>query len=502
MLRGHWECEASIALRASWPGTGETTRTRTSHAPRVGVSAFERLEALVANDELYALADAVPTPDPSRGGRPRSYPVYMWVLFDALLSVWGSARQVEAELSHPMVWSRLCDLIRARFPDEPDRWLPATPMRRWHYLYGRTRWLTEPTVLAGLRAVHRRSSIDQARALGLLDPNGPGTWTHPDLTRMIHADGKVVTPLFRHRPDSRVVNRRTGEVRTPRFEPDAGLHFEGTGETAWGLKFVLVAVRSADVHGRIILDVDWVPSPGGEAHTAMDAITGIAREAVGLQGVVYDGALRGVHHQRLLRDVGIMPVNKVAAVSGAGPRTKGRRRIEKSTFVEQRTIAAPDGTSHTIDLFARAGAIGIGVLIDTGQMAFTELRRIRTSRVHDKVGTFRWYNHHRLPEHLGGGTITVRLCGNENDRARRFNRTENVQPIPPSDPDFPKLYARRNDAESINRGFDDTLWLRRAHSIGNTRQHLNLLIHALVVNSLALYRHHRRSSDPPLTVAA
>ena len=59
----------------------------------------------------------------------------------------------------------------------------------------------------------------------------------------------------------------------------------------------------------------------------------------------------------------------------------------------------------------------------------------------DQVGTFRWYNHYRLPEHLGGGVITVRLHGNDEDILRKFNRTENVRPIPPSDPDFRALYA-------------------------------------------------------------
>ena len=52
-----------------------------------GVSALERLEALIGNDELFALADAIPPANPTRGGRPRHYPAYMWVLFDALLSV-------------------------------------------------------------------------------------------------------------------------------------------------------------------------------------------------------------------------------------------------------------------------------------------------------------------------------------------------------------------------------------------------------------------------------
>ena len=86
----------------------------TAEAVRVGVSSLERLEALVANDELFALADAVPEPDPAAGGRPRMFPPYMWVLFDALLSVYGSARRVEVELAHPVVWAHLRALIAGR----------------------------------------------------------------------------------------------------------------------------------------------------------------------------------------------------------------------------------------------------------------------------------------------------------------------------------------------------------------------------------------------------
>jgi hypothetical protein len=312
------------------------------------VSTFERLEALVDNDALYELADAVPTPDPTAGGRPRMYPVYMWLLYDALLSIWGSARRVEAELAHPIVWNQLRTLISHKFPDYPDRWLPANPMRRWHYLYGRTTWLTDPAVFAKLHDIYRRCAIDQAHALGLLDPDGPGSWTRPDLARMLYADGKVVTPLFRAKPDTRILNKQTGEVRTPRFEADAGLHFEGTGETAWGLKFVLVAVRTTDRHGRIILDTDWVPSPGGEATTALDSITRIAADAPGLQGVIYDGALRGVHHQRLLRDLGLLPINKVTAAQGTGPNRKktNKARVEKSTSSNSAPSLSPTEPSR------------------------------------------------------------------------------------------------------------------------------------------------------------
>jgi hypothetical protein len=116
-------------------------------------------------------------------------------------------------------------------------------------------------------------------------------------------------------------------------------------------------------------------------------------------------------------------------------------------------------------LYARGGAVGIGELTERGDLLF----------------------------------VTVRLPGTDDDVARKLNRPENVRPISPTDPDFARLYPRRNDAESINRNLDDTLWLRRAHSIGHDRQHLNLLGYALMVNGLALHRHRRRH---PTTLAA
>lgn len=65
----------------------------------------------------------------------------------------------------------------------------------------------------------------------------------------------------------------------------------------------------------------------------------------------------------------------------------------------------------------------------------TQLARKRTHRNQDKNGLFRWYNDYALPDEYGGGTITVRLHGDESDAARKFNRTENIRPIAPTDPD-------------------------------------------------------------------
>jgi hypothetical protein len=233
----------------------------------------------------------------------------------------------------------------------------------------------------------------------------------------------------------------------------------------------------------------------------MDCFARIAPLVPGAQGIIYDTALRGVHHQRLLRDLGLIPVNRVTAAKAAvkQPRRKDGRRIEKSTRLETKTITLADGTRREVELYARGGGVGIGELTERGDLHYTELPRVRTHRNADKSGRYRWYNDYQLPDRLGGGVLTVRLHGTPQDTARKLNRTENVRVIPPTDPDFARLYARRNDAESINRNLDDTLWLRRAHSVGHDRQLLNLLGYALMVNGLALHRHRRRH---PATLAA
>lgn len=68
------------------------------------------------------------------------------------------------------------------------------------------------------------------------------------------------------------------------------------------------------------------------------------------------------------------------------------------------------------------------------------LTRIRTHRNADKNRRYRWYNDYQLPQHYGATTITVRLHGTDADTARKLNRTENLRPIPPGDPDFERLF--------------------------------------------------------------
>src|SRR3954463_10764808 len=108
-------------------------------------AALDKVEAILRNPATYAIAAGIP-PHPGNG-RPRTYPDYMGIVFAALLSVWRTARQVEAELAHPQVWDFTREIVEKRFPDEPAMHLPAMPMRRHHFVYLRDRYLRTPEVL-------------------------------------------------------------------------------------------------------------------------------------------------------------------------------------------------------------------------------------------------------------------------------------------------------------------------------------------------------------------
>ncbi len=102
---------------------------------RLPAGRYEALAAILSNPATYALAEAIPKQ--GRNGRRRLYPDYMWVFYEAAVSVCGTARQVAGELNDPLVWGWLRDLVEGLFPDDPSMHLPARPMRRHHYEYGR-----------------------------------------------------------------------------------------------------------------------------------------------------------------------------------------------------------------------------------------------------------------------------------------------------------------------------------------------------------------------------
>lgn len=219
----------------------------------------------------------------------------------------------------------------------------------------------------------------------------------------------------------------------------------------------------------------------------------LAALAPGIQTVVYDMALRGTHIDRLLT-AGLLPVVKVSAGKRKARRgSRGGQRVDKERLIEVKEVTLPGGLTEQVPIYAKDGAAGIGHLNDEGKMMFIPIERVRTQRF-ERGGGFRWYAQYRMPAEFGGGEITLRLQGNNEDAKKKLNRAENLRAIPRSDPDFARLYARRGDAESVNRALEDTLYLNRAHSEGQLRQTADLLGFALMVNSLTLARHRAREA--------
>jgi hypothetical protein len=458
-----------------------------------GVSSWEKIEAVLGNEEMYRLADVIPDPEPAKGGRPRDFPTFAYLFFGLAIDIYNSARQAEAELADPWVWQRICDFVRSMFPDDERMWLPPDrQLRSFHWRYFRDAYLTGSDEFEALRAVHEEVSIEQAIEMHLCDPNGPGSVNHPDPTRIVFGDGKVIAPLYKAKPATEIRDKVTGEIRQVRADPDAELHVTGSGEPAWGTKTVLVAVRGEDVHQRMILTFGHVPK-GLEAKVALEAFDRILPKLPGCQATLWDGAMRGIHNQHIIRKHGKVPISPVTAKSGG--RRSRQPRVERSAYVGRGTIHRDDGRVDVCNLYTHGGVLGLGVTTEDGEMIHVPVER-QTLRWRGEPGSYRLYGDYRVPESEGGGTIkTIPLYQTDEDRATEFNRTEHLRPIPPGDPDYQRIYPRRSDAESINRGHDDKLYLRRAHSVGAPRQMVDVAMHALLVNSLAIKRHRDKQAN-------
>ena len=116
---------------------------------------------------------------------------------------------------------------------------------------------------------------------------------------------------------------------------------------------------------------------------------------------------------------------------------------------------------------------------------------IKTARG-GRPGRYRLYNEYQLPQEYGGTTLRLRMHTNEEDERRGLNRVEHLRAIPPTDPEYSTFSGRRVDAESVNRSLSDTLYWRRAHSVGHTAQDADLFGFGLGMNALSWHRYRKR----------
>lgn len=68
-------------------------------AAHKAVSQLQKIEAVIKSPAIYELAELVPKREDGDAGRPRDFPDYMPFLFEACVSIYGSARKVDTEFS-------------------------------------------------------------------------------------------------------------------------------------------------------------------------------------------------------------------------------------------------------------------------------------------------------------------------------------------------------------------------------------------------------------------
>ena len=399
--------------------------------------------------------------------RRRRHPLALHLGYLALQRAIGSGNRLDAEFAAPGGWRRAAEIYNhgARaHGDGRTTGIYPPPITADTVRHSRNT-LTRPDHLGQVTEALTRHSIDLAVDIGLLPERG-GSLTHPDARRTLYGDGTIVRPLYRH-------------DNPGRSDPDIAKHYRHDGGH-WGNNLVLAYCRGPNPHQRVILGLDRVEQPGREADTATALFGAITRAAHGrIQAIVYDGALRGTHHNQLMRTHGLIVITKVHAAA-----RRDRDTIVRTIPLGTRQHQPADGQPCTHTLAAHNGAVHEAHIDDAGELHLSE------PLARKQIRRFATRNGYRFS--LG---VTI-PCPREPfvTWLSPHPHADQLRLIPEADPDFAPLYGLRNDAESNNNSYKTTLPSRRAAALGWRRQLLDAAGWAILINSRA---HARHSPAPP-----
>lgn len=436
----------------------------------------EQLDALLACPLIHGLAEDIA----EHVTRARRHPIALHLAYGAMSRLWHSGNRLDAELAHAAYWNSVTERYNRGATDADGELLHHVnpPLTAHTYRHARE-LLTRPAVFDDLLESFSARSVSLARDVGLLREDGGGSRTRPAAGRSVFGDGTIVRPMYR--PEN-----------TGRRDPDAAEHHNHTG-AHWGNNLVMLAVRGKRTHQRVVLAVDRVREPGLEATTAVDLFRRVHRYAgEGMQAAVYDGAFRGVHHQTLMAELGVVVVNKVHPARRTRNNERGWRTVTLGNWshgVGRRSC------THT--LVARGGSVHESQLDDSGQLILSapleraQVRRYEAGR--DEQRRFRFALGVRVP--CPKAPFTAWISPHPEPGDTTFGRPDQLRLVTPDDPLFPVLYGLRNDSEAINAAYKATLPFDRAAVRGWRRQVLDLMSWALLTNSLAWAEHRQDTAS-------
>lgn len=461
---------------------------------------IDRIRAVLRHRALYEIGAEL---QPAHGvGRRPQHPAYLLLIYATLARVLRSGIRVETDFLHGDLWDFVVHESRATLRREGlDLPPPGKNPPAWHH-WRRLRddHLATDEGIAAVQRLHLPRAVDLARRIGLLDPRGQGSLTHPSHLRAIYGDGTIVRPIYA--PPKKVlvedengqtlvkfVDPHTGElIDHPgrRYDPDVALH-QGHAGPALGHGYVGWHTRGTGTYQRVMLHLGYVDHPGGEAGTAIQLLRDIHRVAGnGIEVVIYDGAFRGTHIDEVMTKFGYQVIAKqptftdkdlVTASIVKGP--DGRRvptiplgvvTHEPTTGPCHHTLAAVNGAVVEIDL----DDTGDPVVRSTPQRTAVKRARRADGRYYFNVG-------YRID--CPRGTFETWLSPHAKNPGDP--RPEALRIFPDGDPDTLRLRGLRSDAESVHSVFKRTLITERAMSLGWRRGLIDYFAFAWYSNALA-----------------
>lgn len=428
-------------------------------------SHIDFVEAITANPDIHLLADTLTISRLGEGGRPSTHPVVVYVIYIALAGVLGSHRKAASTIANRHCWKIIRDSVYLTAGIDLGRLPPTRNMCEYH----RGKISTQVEAIA---EKYRDLAIAQAHEHGWLNPAAGRSTSNPHRANFVAADGKVApSPV-----SEKTAHKWRGQGR----HLNADRHTQGGDpEPVFGAKFWLAAVRADDRRNdQIILDIRHIAKcDGGEAAIATAALETLSTKTTGLHGVCYDGALRGIHLNRLIK----------RGLTVFCPAHRGTKATPTATVV------CSCGDTH--ELWTKRGEICEHHILDTGETTDIPSPVAKRFFRRNADGTFREY----IEIALACGTVhTQRMDITDEDAKRHYNRTEHLRQYVKNGADgvYRRCYGWREDAESINNLIQQTLHNRRMIAYSAARQYLVMLGFAIGRNSLARWlRQQQTSSD-------
>lgn len=407
-------------------------------------------------------------------GRPRRHGAYVYLLVDMIATRKGGARNTIREIRSPLIWRAIRRRVRENWPDV--RIDPRPPTRSG---FGRFKAIMKahPELVALYKAAVDQWSVDVGRVMGLMTEENR-SFTTPDASNVLFADGTWINSLYNAAPGSRGarrVDRETGEITLTRTDPDA-LAYHGEGSGGAGRYWTIFGGRTPFPHERLIYDISPLPKRVGEGTYAAERLLALQKRGVAARGLAYDMKVMGRASERVLA-AKVLPITKL-------PRRDGK--IPTHHFGPKKAVT-PSGKSVTLDLWAIDGALRIRLPDDEGTAGYLLLDRKKieyrktavylTAAVPDRP---------EAPKAMVGAQVRVRLDTTPEDEKVGFLRSTYVRGIAPAHPEFGWLYGLRNNIESINDQVKSHLFNRRQRSVGVTLQTMNLVSDQVMTNLTAL----------------